>query len=182
MVEFYLGLGGPKIELVESWFPVDVSRLCVLSLKFLRCVIWYLWVCLLLWVNFVCVGCWLSPTKICTSMKFVRKLHWPPHLPGGEIEAADMQHLHQSRWARESKSLYYHLLLHPHHLIMIGWKFNPFTFYLHWLDIGISIWSLLCLCCLDILMVASVLACMYLSWCLEWMDAECLVSVFFALF
>ena len=146
--------------------------MCVLSLKFLRCVIWYLWVCLLLWVNFVYVGCWLSPTMICTSMKFVHKLHWPPHLLGGEIEAADMQHLHQSRWARENKSLYYHLLLHPHHLIMIGWKYNPFTFYLHWLGIDISTWSLICT--LDILMLADMFYTYVLvmgQWYAPWMES-----------
>ena len=172
--ELYLGLRGPMVELMKSWSPlVSVSSsMCVLSLKFLMCVSCYLCFLLFLWVNFVCVGCWLSPTMICTSMKFVHKLHWPPHLQGGEIDAADMQHLHQSRWARESKSLDNHLLLH-HHLIMIELSFNTFTFYLHVLGIGISILSLFnyCLCYPDILMVpAGLLVCMYLSkglwlWC-----------------
>ena len=51
--ELYLGLRGPMVELVKSWSPlVSVSSsMCVLFLKFLRCVFWYLWFCLLLGVG-----------------------------------------------------------------------------------------------------------------------------------
>ena len=180
----YPGVGGLMIELVVSWSPpVGLRiRVCVLFLQFLLDVSCCLWICLLVWVNFGSASYWLCSNMIGTTMEFGNKFHLTLHLPEGENGAAYMQHLHQSRWARESKSLYYHLLLHPHHLIMIGWKFNLFTFYLHWLGIGISIWSLLCQCNLDILMVASVLACMYLSWCPRWMDAKCLVSVLCVLF
>ena len=101
---------------------------------------------------------------IAMSMEFGHKFHWTLQLPGGENGAASMQHLHQSRWARESMSLDNHLLLH-HHLIMIELSFNTFTFYLHVLGIGISILSLFnyCLCYPDILMVPGLLVCMYLS-------------------
>ena len=76
MLELYLGLRGPMVELVKSWSPLVCvsSSMCVLFLKFLSYVFWYLWFCLLLWVNFVCVGCWLSLTMICTSMEFGHKL------------------------------------------------------------------------------------------------------------
>ena len=90
-------------------------------------------------------------------MEIGHKLHWTLHLLGGENEAAYMQHLHQSWWARKSMSLDNHFLLHSH-LIMIEWMFNLFIFYLQWLGINISIWSLFWRCCLDILIVASVLA------------------------
>ena len=117
---FYLGVGGPMIEPVESWSPPVVlrSRICVFILKFPLGVSCYPWVCLLLWVNFGCVGYWLSSNMIGTLLEFGHKFHWTLHLPGGENGAADMQHLHQSRWARESMSLDNHLLLHSH-LIMI---------------------------------------------------------------
>ena len=138
--------------------------MCVLTLKFLVCVSCFLLYCLLLWVNFVCVGCCLSPNMICFFMEFGHKLHCTRCLlGGGEFGAANMQHWHQSRWARESKSLDNHLLLH-FHLIMINWMVNPFTFYLQWLGIGTNIWSLFCQCCYVILMVASVLTLIYLFW------------------
>ena len=113
------GYGGLIKELVESWSPLVVisSRICVLILRFLLGVSCLLWVCLLLWVNFGCVGYRLHSNMIGTTMEFGHKFHWTLHLSKGENGAASMQHLHQSRWARESKSLDNHLLLH-HHLIM----------------------------------------------------------------
>ena len=119
-LEFYLGLWGLMVDLVEFWSPlVSVkSRICVLVLKFLLGVSYYLWVCLTLWVNFGCVDFWLNSNMIGTTMEFGNKFHWTLHLPVGENGAAYVQHLHQSRWARDSKSLDNHLLLH-HHLIMI---------------------------------------------------------------
>ena len=156
--ELYLGLRGPMVERMKSWSPlVSVSSsMCVLSLKFLMCVSCYLCFLLFLWVNFVCAGCWLNSYMIFLPMEFGHKLHGSPHLLGGEIGAAYMQHLHQRRWARESMSLDNHLLLHSY-MIMIEWMFNLFTFYPQWLGIGISIWSLFWCCCLVILVVAGVL-------------------------
>ena len=127
----YLGQGGPIVEIVVSWSPpVGVrSRVDVLFLELFIFVTCYQWVCLILWVNFVYVGCWLLSNMILCPMEFGHKLHRSFHLLGGENVAANMQHLHQSRWARESMSLDNHLLLH-HHLIMIELSFNTFTFYL----------------------------------------------------
>ena len=160
------GCGGPMIELVEPWSPpVGLSsRVCVLFLQFLLNVSCYLWICLLVWVNFGSVGYWLCSTMIGTTMEFGHKFHWTLHLLGGENGAAYMQHLHQSRWARESMSMDNHLLLR-HHLIMIEWSLNTFTFYLQVLGIGISILSLFnyCLYYLVILMLAGLLVCLFMS-------------------
>ena len=109
-----------------------------------------LWFCLILWVNFICDGCWVSSNKICITMEFGYKFHWALHLLEGENRAVIMQHLYQSRWSWESKSLDNHLLL-QFYANMIEWMFNSLTLYLQWLDIDISIWSLLCNYYLDIL-------------------------------
>ena len=86
-------------------------------------------------------------------MEFGHKLQRTLHLHEGENGAADVQHLHQSRWARESKSLDNHLLL-PCHLVMIRWKTNSLAVYLQRIRIGIIVWSLVCN--LYILMLAGI--------------------------
>ena len=108
-----------------------------------------------MWVDFGSAGYWLCSNMIGTTMEFGNKFHLTLHLPEGENGAAYMQHLHQSRWARESMSMDNHLLLR-HHLIMIEWSLNTFTFYLQVLGIGISILGLFSYwhCYFDILMLA----------------------------
>ena len=140
MLGLYLGLGGPMIELVESWYPlVDVRcRKCVLFLKFLICGFYYMLFYLSLWVNFVCVECWLHSYMIFIPMEFGHKFQRTFHLVGGENEVAIMQHYRQSWWAQESKSLENHLLLF-YHSIIIEWKTDSLTSYLHWLGIRIDI-------------------------------------------
>ena len=97
-------------------------------------------------------------------MEFGNKYHLTLHLPEGENGAAYMQHLHQSQWARESMSMDNHLLLR-HHLIMIEWSLNTFTFYLQVLGIGNSILSLFnyYLYYPVLLMLAALLVCMFMS-------------------
>ena len=160
--DLYLGQGGPIVEIVVSWSPpVGVrSRVDVLFLELFIFVSCYQWVCLILWVNFVYVGCWLLSNMILCLMEFGHKLHRSFHLLGGENVAANMQHLHQSWWARESKSLDNHLLL-LFHLVMLEGKTSSLIFYLQLLGIGINILS--CVCCLVSLMLIGILMPMYCS-------------------